>query len=84
MLKNSLKNWKTTAVGLLSGILGIIQAAHAPSIAAAFKDPTVQISIAGAALGFLAKDNDVTGTAANPRATNQGDPTPQADPAARK
>lgn len=83
-MKNSLKNWKTSALGIVMAVFGVVQASHAKSFPDAFKDPTVQIAMAGAALGFLAKDNDMTGTAANPRAVNQGDPVPQADPAARK
>ena len=83
-MRNMAKNWKTSILGLLMAIFGVVQASHAASFGAAFTDPSVQIAMVGAALGFMAKDNDVTGTAANPRAVNQGDPTPAADPAARK
>lgn len=83
-MNNMLKSWKTSALGLLMAVFGVVQASHAKSFGDAFTNPTVQIAMVGAALGFMAKDNDVTGTAANPRAVNQGDPTPQADPAARK
>ena len=79
-LANSLKSWKTTVVGLGLVLFGVIQAAKSPSIGAAFTDPTVQIAMAGAVLGFLAKDNDVTGTAANPRSQVQGQPDPVVKP----
>lgn len=77
---NSLDNWKTTLIGLLIAIIGVVQAAHAASIQAALQDPKVQIDILAAVGLVLAKDASKTGTSENPRATNQGDPTPQAKP----
>lgn len=58
-------NWKTSLLGLLMAIFGVIQASKSPSFGDAFKNPTVQIAMVGAALGFVAKDGYKTGTAAD-------------------
>jgi hypothetical protein len=56
-----IKNWKTTAFGVLSLALGIYQASHATSIMAAVQDPKVQSEFLVALIGFFAKDYNVTG-----------------------
>ena len=77
-MNNILASWRTSLLGLLMAVFGVIQISKAPSFKDAFTNPTVQIAMVGAALGFLAKDNSVTGTAANPRAQVQGETDPPA------
>lgn len=49
-------NWRTTTIGVLLAALAVFQAAQKPSLKAAIKDPTIQLALAGAVLGKLAKD----------------------------
>ncbi len=77
ILLNALANWKTSILGVLMVIIGIIQASKAPSIQAAFTDPQIQIALLAGVVGFLAKDSNKTGTVSNPRADIAGGPTPE-------
>lgn len=58
---NAVQSWKTTLIGLLLVIVGVVQAANEPSLSAAFKDPKIQIPLLAAIAAFLAKDSDKTG-----------------------
>lgn len=66
LLVNSFNSWKTTILGVLMVIIGIIQAAKAPSIQAAFTDPQIQIALLAGVVAFLAKDSDKTGATTPP------------------
>lgn len=66
-MTDALRNWKTTAVGLLLALFGVVQMTKAPSFKDALTNPTTQIALVGAALGFFAKDADKTGTTDKPR-----------------
>ena len=56
-----MKSWKTTLIGLLLALLGVIQASKDSNIIEIIKDTKVQLALLGAALGFFAKDHDVHG-----------------------
>lgn len=77
---NVVRNWKTSLLGMASAVLAVIQISGAHSIQAAVLDGKTQIAMLIAVLGFVSKDGSMTGTAANPRAVNQGDATPGAKP----
>ena len=61
VLSNALRNWKTTVLGVLMILIGIIQASKAASFQAAFSDPQIQIAMVAGVVAFLAKDSDKTG-----------------------
>lgn len=54
-----MKSWKTTIIGLGIAVIGVLQGTHDGSLLDALKDPNVQLAVAGAVLGFLAKDAGV-------------------------
>lgn len=55
-------SWKSSLVGIIAVVLGVIQAAsHNGDWLAAVKDHSVQLAIAVAVLGFVSKDSNVTG-----------------------
>ncbi len=56
-----IKNWKTTAFGAISLILGIVQASGDGNVGTILHDGKVQMAILVALLGFFAKDHNVTG-----------------------
>ncbi len=53
-----MKNYKTTIIGILSGLMAIIAASHHTSFLDAVKDMQVQMSVIGLVLGVLSKDYD--------------------------
>jgi len=63
---NILRNWKTSAIGLLATLLAVIQAANEPSLNAALHDPKLALPLLVAAVGYLGKDGDKTGVAEIP------------------
>ena len=60
-MKFSIRSWKTTIVGVLSGVLAIVAGSHHTSFSAALQDFQVQIGVIGMALGILSKDSNVSG-----------------------
>lgn len=54
-----MKSWKTSLVGIGIAVIGVLQSFRHTSVKEALLDPQVQIAVAGAVLGFLAKDAGV-------------------------
>ena len=58
---HNLKSWKTTLFGILAALVGVAQGIKIHSWSMALRDPTVQLAIASAVIGVMAKDSNVTG-----------------------
>jgi len=56
-----IRSWKSTIVGVASGILAILAASKHNSIQEALADGKVQIEIVIMILGLVSKDADVSG-----------------------
>lgn len=73
---NIVKNWRSSGSAVIASIAGLV--------AIFYPDKTSLINQVAAAVGMLflaimglvGKDSSVTGTAANPRAKNAGEPDP--------
>lgn len=59
---NALRNWKTTGLGIVLAIIGVVKAAKTPTFIGAFSDQAVQVDLVTAVALVLAKDGDKVGT----------------------
>lgn len=75
-MENVIANWKTTVAALITAIGLLLKVVFPNSGEVIDQAGNVMIAV-GPVLGLLfAKDSSVTGTAANPRAQEQGLPDP--------
>ena len=80
MWENILKNWKSSGAGVIAAIAGLVAILY-PDQSETINRIAAAISVLSlAVLGLVGKDNDVTGTAANPRAEVSGQPDPPPTP----
>jgi len=72
-------SWKTSLIGLVSVVYGVLIMFNEPSIHAALHDQKLGYALLVALLGFVAKDSTAHGTPSNPL-PNPAPPPPQHPP----
>ena len=65
-IKHARRNWLSTLLGVGMAVAGGVAAANKPTIGAAVRDPTIQMSVLASVLGIIAKD--FTGSTPEPPA----------------
>jgi hypothetical protein len=60
-LPPAMNSWKSTLIGVVSAVIGVIQASSDHDWLVAIKDHNVQLMMVVAVLGFVSKDANVTG-----------------------
>jgi len=82
MWENILNNWRTSGLGIITAIAGLV-AVFFPGEAEFINKIAAGIAIlSGAVFALITKDSSVTGTALNPRSEIAGIPDPPPSPAA--
>jgi len=82
MWENILNNWRTSGLGIITAVAGLV-AIFLPGEAEFINKIAAGIAIlSGAVFALITKDSSVTGTALNPRSVVAGVPDPPPSPAA--
>lgn len=71
-MDNALRNWKTTLLGIVLAIIGVVKASKSQTFVGAFTDQQVQVDLVTAVALVLAKDGDKAGTAPGTKGATDG------------